>query len=339
MPFQLTQRKVKDVLADRKIDIPVHQRPYIWTKKQAVPFIDTIMDGMPAPALFVYEEIVGGEVKRWLEDGQQRYMTIKKFVNGEFEDSVKWRNKTYAEFSADEKSTFDNYELAINIMEDIPLERRLALFQRLQDGVPLTNGQRFHACSHMPLVGFAREIMNNPECTATWADRSKDNASKTGLANAMAIASGCALHNDDLIVSSYNILGPDLGNTIDLDEARARLQKLLSVYSRADEITPTNATKKRSQWSVGTYTGYILYAMNQTGRDWEGDKEMIAQYIARVRRENTAALILKWKKPASRNWTSERWSQGLWNLENQTYVETKLADGMSETASYDSDDE
>ena len=339
MPFQVTQRKLKDIVADRRITIPDHQRPYIWTKKQAVPFLETIMEGLPAPALFVYEEIKDGELKRYLEDGQQRYMTIKNFMEGDkkFAD-FKWNGKVYAEFSADEKATFDNYQLTLNVMEDIPMERRLALFQRLQDGVPLTNGQRFHACTHMQLVQFATRIMRMPECTSVWGDRSKDTSSKTVLANAMAIASGCALQNDDLVVSTYNILGPHLNTTFDEDAAMERLEQVLDVYRRADEICATNMTKKRSQWSVGTYTGYILYIANQPDRDWDADREMLAQYIASVRRDKNNGRILKYKAPASRNWTSERWRQGLWNLEHIEEVKAHLADDVS-VSSHDEEED
>jgi hypothetical protein len=338
MPFQVTQRLIKDVVNDVKIDIPSHQRQYIWTPKQAEGFLITIMDNMPTLSLILYEEVVNGRVVRWLEDGQQRFMTIKKFFNGEFGDTVKWQRRVFAEFSPDESMRFQNYPLTISTMEDVSYERRVALFQAIQDGTPLTNGQRFHAYSHSPVVMFAKQIMLNESCSNIWGDvmMLRDPKQKH-LANAVAIASGIAIQNIDAITTSYDLMGRNgfLEYTYDTSEANARLEKLLSVYARADEICPTTIVKKRQQWDAGKYTGYILYTMC-LDRDWENDKEMFAQFIARVRRDKMAMRILTYKKPSTRNWNSGRWKQGIDNLENQESVEINL--GMNTESDYEESD-
>jgi hypothetical protein len=334
MPFQVTQRTIKDMINDGKVDIPAHQRPYIWTPKQAAGFLITIMDGMPTLSLIIYEEVVSGKIVRWLEDGQQRFMTTKKFFSGEFGDSVKWNNKTFADLSVDERTRFENYPLTITTMEDVPYERRVALFQAIQDGTPLTNGQRFHAYSHSELVVFARHIMSSSECNSTWGDPMKlKDPKKKHLANAVAIASGVAFQNIDAITTSYDLMGKNgfLELPVNVDQAHARLQKLLSVYKRADELCPTTNAKKKTQWDAGRYTGYILYSMCIPDRNWEADKEMFAQFIARVRRDKLAMKILTHKKPATRNWNSGRWKIGLDNLDNQSEVEKQLGFSSDES--------
>jgi hypothetical protein len=338
MPFQVTQRTIKDMITDAKVDIPVHQRPYIWLPRQAQAFLDTIMDGMPTLNLILYEEIVDGKLVRWVEDGQQRFMTVKKFFNGDFEDKVKWNGKTFEDFTPDEKTRFLNYPFTVTTMEDVPYERRIALFQAIQEGTPLTNGQRFHASAHSPIVIFAKTILANPVCANVWGVP-KDDSKKKNLANAVAVASGLAFHNIDAITTSYDILGKNefLTKEFNLAEANARLVKLLSVYERADEICPTTLTKKKPQFDAGKYTGYILYSMCLPDRDWEADKEMFAQFIARVRRDKSAMAILAWKKPATRNWNSGRWSQGLWNLDNLETVEHQIS--LLETEEDEEDDE
>jgi hypothetical protein len=322
MPFQMTQRTIKDMINDSRIDIPAHQRQYIWTEKQVNGFLITIMDCMPTLSLIMYEEVVNGKNVRWLEDGQQRFMSIKKFYNGELGSNVHWNNKKYAEFSQEEKTRFENYPLTITTMEDVPYERRVALFQAIQDGTPLTNGERFHAYSHSPLVKFAKKIMTEESCVAVWGPV-KDDKKKKSLANAVAIASGLAFQNIDAITTSYDILGKNgfLEREFCEDEAMSRLDNLLGVYKRADELCPTTLTKKKPQWDAGKYTGYILYCMCLSARDWHADKEMFAEFIARVRRDKLAMKILCYKKPATRNWNSGRWKQGVDNLENIEHVE------------------
>ena len=340
MPFQVTQRSIKVMINDAKVDIPVHQRPYVWLPRQATAFMETIMDGMPTLNLILYEEVVDGKIVRWLEDGQQRFMTVKKFFNGDFGDSVKWNNKKFDEFSQDEKTRFENYMFTITTMEDVPYERRVALFQAIQEGVPLTNGQRFHAYAHSPLVMFAKSILSNPECVKVWGAL-KDDPKKKNLANAVAIASGLAFQNIDAITSSYDILGKNgfLAKEFNQDDADVRLFKLLSVYHRADELCPTTITKKKPQFDTGKYNGYILYSMCIPDRNWDVDKEMFAQFIARVRREKTAMSILAWKKPPTRNWNSGRWSQGVWNLDNKDTVERQTGLTSSDDEEELDDDE
>jgi hypothetical protein len=325
MPFQVTQRSIKHMLDDEKINIPVHQRPYMWKDKQVNGFLVTIMDTMPTLSLIIYEEVVDGKLVRWLEDGQQRFMSVKKFYNGQLGPEVKWNDKHFADFSPEEKVRFENYQFTVITMENVVYERRVALFQAIQDGEPLTNGQRFHAYSHSPIVKFAKSILVNESCIAVWGN-SKDDPKKKSLANAVAIASGLALKNIDAITTSYDLIGKSgfLEQSFDEEDANLRLEKLISVYMRTDEICPTTLTKKKPQWDAGKYTGYILYSMCLPDRNWEADKEMFAQFIARVRRDKLAMNILTYKKPATRNWNSGRWKQGLDNLDNQEKVEKDI---------------
>ena len=310
------------MLNDEKIDIPAHQRPYVWTDRKVNAFLMTIMDGMPTLNLIIYEEVVNGRIVRWLEDGQQRFMSVKKFYNGELGS---WNGKQFADFSPEEKTCFDNYLFTVTTMEEISYARRVALFQAIQDGEPLTNGQRFHAYSHSPVVRFAKSLLTDENCISVWGT-CKDDLKKKSLANAVAIASGLAFKNIDAITTSYDLIGKNglLDEIFDIEAANTRLNKLLSVYHLADQLCPTTLAKKKPQWDAGKYTGYILYAMLTPDRNWNDDKTMIAQFIARVRRDKIAIKILNFKKPPTRNWNCARWKQGLDNLDHQDTVENEI---------------
>ena len=64
--------------------------------------------------------------------------------------------------------------------------------------------------------------------------------------------------------------------------------------------------------------------MSIPDRNWDADKEVFAQFIARVRRDKLAMKILTWKKPVTRNWNSGRWKQGVSNLDAPHVVEQQL---------------
>lgn len=318
----MTQRTISDLLADDTIVIPEHQRAYVWTSSKQSGLIDTIMESLPTHALFLYQSVVDGKIQQDLEDGQQRWMTVKKFVNNEF----MWKpvdqptiQRKYSDLTSAEQAKFQRYQFAICQMTNMTLETRLSLFQRLQDGIPLSNGQRFNAASNLPIVKLAKELMKDPRCHEAWGDH-KETKTNTVLANAMAIASGLALGDTDLITTSYGILGPVLykhkATPINKELVEERLIKLLSVYTRVDTLHPISATKKKQQWNVGKYTGYILYTILQTDRNWLEDLELWANYIVGVRRDETTIRILRYNAPPSRNWNALRWQQGLQNVES-----------------------
>lgn len=341
MPFQVSQRRIQDLLEDRSIDIPEHQRPYVWDAKRGSAFLDTIMKSLPTHAVFLYQTISNGEIKRYIEDGQQRFMTIKFFVTKDDRGKhLRWSGKQFEEFTFAEQAILNNYMITVNTMENIPQDDRIMLFQRLQEGKPLTSGQRFAALADKPLVRLAKRIMEDERCHAIWGNH-KETSSRTVLSNAMAIAAGLCLPNDNHITSSYEIIGPEIfaNPTIDEDLANQRLTRLIEVYSLADELCPSlTMVQKKKQWKVGQYTGYILYTMRQPGRNWETDKQMWAEYLARVRRDSSAEFILYDNKPSSRNWNRERWAQGLWNLENPDEVLERIRNNNADSVSISDED-
>jgi len=241
-----------------------------------------------------------------------------RYINGESTD-VKYNKLAFAELSVFDKSKIENYPFTVCTLENVSREDRISLFQRLQDGIPLTNGQRFNACSGMPLVKLARRIVDDPRSELVWGKR-KETAGFTVLTNAVAIAAGLNLPCDDLITTSYIALGEELARPLDEMLVNERFDKLLEVYSRADEQCPVGLQDRKKQWAVGAFTGYILYTMRQPDSDWEKDSQMWVDYIVRCRRDPVAYSILSFEKPASRVWSRIRWSVGVENVRNPDRV-------------------
>ena len=185
----------------------------------------------------------------------------------------------------------------------------------------------------MPLVRLAKRILDDPRCHSVWGRR-VESKGYTALTNAVAIAAGLALKNNDHIVTSYNILGPHLNKPYDDVDVNQRLDKLLDVYNRAQEAYKVGIIELKKQWLVGYYTGYILYNLNQPDIDWEADSQMWVEYIVRCRRDKAAYYILKSSQPASRAWNSVRWGKGLQHVRNP-----ELIDVLRPSSDDDEDDE
>lgn len=330
MPHRVYQQTVEELLADESITIPDHQRAYVWDVKRAEKFIDTMMSDLPTHALFLRKAVVDGKMVSYLEDGHQRFMTVCKFYKS---DTITYTGRKYSDLTDAEKMRILNYKFAIVEIRGITENQVTDLFQRLQDGKPLTHGQRFHARRSHAIVKLAERIMNDPRCKAVWGDK-KDTKTNTHLANTVAIASGLAWGDPTAIANSYDIMSKVMLETNVIDEAifEECLEKLLEVYRAADEIAPpTKKGERTKQWSAGLFTGYILYTMIQPTRDWVTDKKMWVDYIVNIRQnpplpkqKKTDPLTLS--IPASRNWTEERWANGLLAVEGREFERVSAAD-------------
>ncbi|MDJ0845811.1 DUF262 domain-containing protein [Crocosphaera sp.] len=69
---------------------PPYQRRSVWNQEYKDYFIDTVLNGYPAPAIFVYQEITpDGVSKISIVDGKQRLSTLFEFAKNEFSDLKK----------------------------------------------------------------------------------------------------------------------------------------------------------------------------------------------------------------------------------------------------------
>lgn len=94
---------------------PEYQRRSVWNEDYKDYFLDTILSGFPAPAIFLYEEISPeGEIRYSVVDGKQRLSTILEFVKPD--SGVKLAdNKTRHAENAGKKFNQLSEELKVSI--------------------------------------------------------------------------------------------------------------------------------------------------------------------------------------------------------------------------------
>lgn len=99
-----------DLIKTNKINLrPPYQRKFIWSSKDQRLLIDSIRKGYPLPNFFILKN---KDNTFEMVDGQQRAITIYKFVNNEFRDSLKQYYKDYKD------NTFMNYRINVVLLED-----------------------------------------------------------------------------------------------------------------------------------------------------------------------------------------------------------------------------
>lgn len=109
---------------------PDFQRRYVWSEKQKVYLIDTLLNDFSIPKLYVRQELDIEKSTNHYEviDGQQRLTTIMKFINNEFPLLRKkhpkpeffnqnLEGKVFNDLSTDDKRKILNYTMSVDLVE------------------------------------------------------------------------------------------------------------------------------------------------------------------------------------------------------------------------------
>ena len=66
-----------------KVYLPSFQRNYVWKKKQASKFIESLLLGLPVPGIFLYKD---KDEKLLIIDGYQRIESISRYFRNSFDN-------------------------------------------------------------------------------------------------------------------------------------------------------------------------------------------------------------------------------------------------------------
>lgn len=145
-------------LQNGSIYLPDFQRNYVWSRKKASRFIESLLLGLPIPSICLYKE---DNNKQLIIDGFQRLETIKRFYEGKFEKSkftltdVKegLKGKLYNNLDDDLRRKLDDTLLHATIVKaEDPTEKNYdaiyLIFERLNTGGVNLNPQEIRVCIH-----------------------------------------------------------------------------------------------------------------------------------------------------------------------------------------------
>lgn len=135
--------QLMDLINCNRINLrPPYQRNFIWSPKDQKLLIESLHKGYPLPNFFILKN---EDNTYEMVDGQQRAITIHKFINNEFADLHK---KYYREYAA---NSFLNYKLNIVLLEDFKdgIESKEEFFYLVNKrGVQLNPSEVNHAYYH-----------------------------------------------------------------------------------------------------------------------------------------------------------------------------------------------
>jgi len=143
--YDLFNRKLLDLE-------PSYQRRSVWNQNYRDYFIDTILLGYPAPAIFLFEEIAADGVASYhVVDGKQRLTAIFDFAKGDYPvgneaTRTELRGRFFDELSADEKNRFWSYTFSVEYLSTTEESVLNSIFDRINRNVAkLTSQELRHA--------------------------------------------------------------------------------------------------------------------------------------------------------------------------------------------------
>lgn len=143
---------------------PPYQREFVYNDKQQQAVIDTIVKGFPLNIMYwaVQEDPETQEIKYEIIDGQQRTLSICKYVDGDFS----YNDKYFYNLWDEEQEEILDYELDIYLCEGTESEK-LDWFKTINiAGEKLTDQELRNAVYHGPWVTDAKKYFSKTGCPA-----------------------------------------------------------------------------------------------------------------------------------------------------------------------------
>lgn len=139
---QVEQLRAGDLFVDDSF-----QRRLVWTERQKVRLIETVMIGYPMPEIYLWQQEAdadSGKQRLSVVDGQQRLTTMLQFVSNEWplkavfldrqNRSKDWADKFWKDLASETKRKFWDYVLNARIIpSSVSGEEISAIFRRLNE--------------------------------------------------------------------------------------------------------------------------------------------------------------------------------------------------------------
>jgi hypothetical protein len=130
------------------------QRNPVWTNAQKAYLIDTVLQGLPIPELYMQDVVdESGDERHIVVDGQQRVRALLDFVGGNYsltgdEVAAKWRGQDFDELAPEEKQALFAYKFVVRVLPAMPEEDLRRIFARLNRNVVALNEQELRNATY-----------------------------------------------------------------------------------------------------------------------------------------------------------------------------------------------
>lgn len=326
------------ISAKPRLRVPKHQRGYVWDAKHRTGLIDTIMRNLPISSVTLSTSDLSGSNIYYIEDGNQRIETFVRFCTGKF--SI--QDQYFEDLPEDVQFNIYQYNVPVLIYSGASDEERIEIFDRLQNGVVLSSGERFHSMRFLsPLVQYACETLllddapNQEDMGLIWGLRRVDDNAGIGdgtkrystLRDAVCLAAG-TLWGPECFSEKYDQLREKLRKPLSdqqKEKSRKLLNTIIGIYKKAQQqrVNPgeDKLSAKKLQdsfWNPKHFTGYILFSLwEEHESKWSQVESFWVNFLISYRKR---PLILKEKllsMTVGYKTTEERLKAGWFSLQGR----------------------
>lgn len=150
---------------------PDFQRRAVWTNKDKVAFIQTILMGFPFPEIYIasgHIDTETGDAVDWLVDGQQRVRTIQDYFTGKSPFMRAQTVPRYRDLDEKAKRLFLGYDVAVRNLGQIEEKTIRKVFERMNlTSYSLNDMERYNAI-YVGDFKKSAEILAESEIFGAW---------------------------------------------------------------------------------------------------------------------------------------------------------------------------
>lgn len=174
----LSFRELISMYDENELVKPELQRKYVWDKKMASRFIESILLGLPVPSVFFAQ----ARGQKLIVDGYQRIMTVYDYVRGIWSEdnksfkltnsiaiNSKWRNKSFSELDIEDQRRIRSTTIHAIIFEQKKPEDNdsslYQIFERINTGGKNLTPQEIRNCIYQ---GTLNSLLIELNENSTW---------------------------------------------------------------------------------------------------------------------------------------------------------------------------
>lgn len=169
MRTSATNRKIRILLtainSSTLIPRPEFQRRLVWSNKDKLAFIQTVLEGYPFPEIYIAAGNVNpetGEGTEMLVDGQQRITTLFQYFKGSPDLVLTKDIPPYAALSQETKLAFLEYETVVRDLGRLTIVEIKRIFERINSANYALNAMEIHNARYAgAFKSFAEALSQN----------------------------------------------------------------------------------------------------------------------------------------------------------------------------------
>lgn len=126
---------------------PEFQRRLVWTNKDKIEFIKTVLEGYPFPEIYIaagHVDTKTGEGAEVLVDGQQRITSLYQYFKGSTDLRLPEEVPAYVSLNEQAQVAFLEYKVVVRDLGNMPIEQIKQVFQRINSTSYGLNAMEIH---------------------------------------------------------------------------------------------------------------------------------------------------------------------------------------------------